>query len=590
MGPRAALIVALACAGCLGDSSSLADMNAGGGMDMAASVGDFGHFGCTLTPTASKSSDTVPSTLSATLPETGAANIMWQIQRTGDTAIQLPSGAFDVSYSVTQYGTWTFFVTADINGMTCNGSAAIDLHAPGSPLARYRLRALPPPSAGVPVPRVDTTLELYSGSPKSQPIMLSQGTVIQGMLVDGNGNGTPGQVELIAPSEPEALAATAGDGSFTLAIDSDAMYQALLVPQSPALAPHLGAAMAGTLFQGATFAVGTGEPVSGSVVDGASAPIAGVEVFLRAGALPSGTGLTAAAGTFTLRAEAATYTLTATAADWPSASLAGVVVPSGGVSVAVAYDVARFAVGGSVLGSDGNPVAGARVTITSQPLGTVANVSIGGGTAQAAAGKYVRQVLTDAGGNLPSLMLPAGAYDLILEPPPGSVTDGLTAITKTIAGAATWTLSLAPRITLAGTLVDDNGAGVGGVGVTALEVTGLGRSVATTTAADGSYSLTVDAGAPVMLIIKPPAAARLAGKRLSLAAGTTRANAVLQAGIAVMGVVTGPNGQPEPSVIVEALKFPTPDEVVDLDTTGPDGSYTLYLPDPGDAAVDGGTN
>src|SRR5207244_3343030 len=106
-----------------------------------------------------------------------------------------------------------------------------------------------------------------------------------------------------------------------------------------------------------------------------------VHAALRAGALPSSAGLSNAGGALTLHAESRSYdTLSFGSDQWPQGTLANVNVPGGGTSIAIQYTIARVAVGGTVVASDGTtPVPGARVSVRSRPLGTVATVAVGAG-------------------------------------------------------------------------------------------------------------------------------------------------------------------------------------------------------------------
>jgi hypothetical protein len=594
MEPRNALIamLLLLALGC-GDTTSVPDMSVS--VDMGEAMRDFGHLGCTIPVdvTAPTMPAVAPVTLTATAKLPLAMQVKWDVQRSGDTATPLDSTDLTVSYPVTKAGTYQFHVIAQANGVGCEGKNSIDVINPIGAKVQYRLRALPSESDNLPLS--DYILTVTGGQPPVANLQLMSGTTVYGTLRGpGPGNtGIPGEVRLIADNGPDALASTDAMGAFSLAVRSDGKYQPLLIPQATMLAPHLGSSDLGANFVNASFSVGAGEAVSGSVVDAtnANAVIANARVVLRAGQLPSGVGITSAAGMFTLRAEQQTYGLSVGADDWPVATLSGVAVPPGGVSLGIAYSVARLTVAAKVTRADGTtPVAGARVTITAQALGNVANVSIGGAAAVPAAGHVVRQAISDNNGNLPSLLLPAGRYDLIVDPPAGTP-EGLTAITKTLTTNDSWSLALQPRNTLKGTIRDGNGNGVGGVQVTALELAGLGAAPTTTSGSDGSYSLTVDAGAAMMVIFAPAPAAKLAGKKVSLAAGSTQADVVLPPGLAVTGTVTGPGGGGKGSVIVEVLCYGCDSDTPITSTiTESDGSYMLYLPDPGNIIVDGGTD
>ncbi|HEX9100890.1 MAG TPA: hypothetical protein VF997_01735, partial [Polyangia bacterium] len=512
----------------------------------------------------------------------------WSLGRVGDPTSVTPtatdSSGLRVQYDVTAPGTWTFVVTFDSG--PCQGRDSITLGNPLGVQELYRFRALPPETLGFPL--TDSAVTITGGTPLMRDLILDAGTAVSGILRAG-GVAAAGEVRLIAADGPDAVGLAGADGSFALAVQAAGDYTPLLIPRSATVAPHLGASAKGAAFVGASFDIPGGVAVGGSVVDGAAAAIAGARVVLRAGALPSGPGLTGTSGAFTLFAEPGTYALSFGADDWPQGALAGVVVPAGGTSVAIAYTTPRVAVGGSVVADDGTtPVAGARVTVTSRPLGTVANVAIGGGAAMPAAGRVARVVTSDASGALPAMQLPPGTYDLIVEPPRPSV-DGLTAITEVLAGAASWTLRLDKPVPLAVTVRAPDGSAVASARLTAIETVGLGAAPSGLTDAAGHYTFAVDKGAPLELLVEPAAADKLAGARLSLPANAGSVQVALGPGLLVSGVVRSPAGTAQPGVRVEALCWSC-GSTTPLATSISDanGTYRIYLPDPGNVIVDGG--
>ncbi len=579
-------------AGCaLGDdatSSTSQDLAAPGGSDMGVLNCPLVHVDA-VDPVTGAPTTVVPARLIATVAVSGVSGPHWSLMRAGDSTSIVPmaigSTGLSVQSDVSDAGTWTFTVTFDSGPCVVRDSKTL-----GNPLGihqLFRFRALPPETTGLPL--ADFSINVTGGTPEAnQDLVLLAGTPVSGVL-RAAGVGTAGEVRLIADSGPDAVALTDGSGSFMLAVKADGTYAPLLIPKAATLAPHLGAKATGAAFVGASFDLPGGAAVSGTVVDGSAMAISGARVVLRAGALPSGPGVSDTAGAFTLWAEPATYAMSFGADDWPQGSLDGVVVPAGGASVSIAYTVARFAVGGSVVGDDGTtPVSGARVTITSRPLGDVADVVVGGAPSQHAAGRVARVVTTDMNGALPAMQLPAGTYDLIVEPP-GPSMDGLTAITEVLGSAATWTLALDKPVPLAGTVTGPTGLGVSGARVTAMETVGLGAAPATTTDAGGHYVVMVDKGAPLQLLVEPPATANLASARLSLAANAGSADVALGPGLEVSGVVRSPTSTPLPGVRVEAYCWScgstTPLATSISDTTG---TYHIFLPDPGENPVDGG--
>lgn len=591
---RAALTaLALALIGCAADharSGNPAD-------DMGAQAGsDMGISHCALVtvtaendPQSGLPKSAVPALLTATTNVQGVVHPTWSVSRTGDsqsfTPMSTDGSGLTVRYLATDPGTWTFVVS--FSSGPCMGMNSITLGNPTGNKVQYRLRALPPESTMLPLK--DTALTLVGGTPMMKDLALDSGTPISGVLRGPGGVGTVGEVRLLADSGPDAVTTTNGSGGFALAVLDSGRYRPLLIPQSTALAPHLGAGnQQGIDLANGSWAVGAGETMTGVVTDGSAAPIAGVRVVLRAGALPSGPGSSNAAGAFALHAEAGSYTLAFGSDSWPQASLPGVTVPPGGGSFTVQYTVSRVAVGGTVLASDGKTkLANARVTVVSRSLGAVANVVLGGVT-MPASGRISRVVTTDANGALPPMPLVAGSYDVIVEPPAGA-SDGLSAFKQIVAGAGSWTLILQPPIQLTGLVTTPGGMPVVGARVTAMETVGLGAAPSTTTGNDGRYTLSVDPGAPLQLLVEPGASDKLSGSVTTLPAGSTQADIALGSGLLVTGLVRSPTSAPLRAVRVEALcgscGSTTPIASAVSDATG---TYRLYLPDPGDSVVDGG--
>jgi hypothetical protein len=598
MDARAALIVvaALGCGCGMGD-----DTADGGRSDMVAgaSPSDIG-MGCALV-TISHSSIYPPATLTATTNASGHKPT-WTVQRAGDSNTETPQSLDDsgltVQYVASLPGTYVFYVSFAAGG-PCSGFESFTLNNPKGRLTEYRLRALPPETAGLPL--TDKYWVVVGGTPQSGvDIVLDSGALVSGSLVSSLTNkGVAGEVRLVAAdleTGPDAVTRVGDNGAFgNLAVSPMGHYRPLLIPDSTALAPALLAAQSGAQIaasaRAAPFVVTPGEPVAGSVRDDANHGIASARVVLRAEALPSGVGVTSdsgGVGAYTLRAQAASYTLSVGSTEWPEVTATGVVVPTGGVTLDVAFTVARAAVAGIVRGSDGKAVAGARVTIRSgaRALGSIAIVTVGNQRLDGQ-GRVSRVVTTGADGSLPSLALPAGSYDITVEPPAGT-RDGLTAFTAAAPGS--WTLALRPPITLSGRIVRAaDGRPVTNARVTALAQLGLGAAPSALTDSNGAYALTVDAGTPSQLSVEPAAGDHLAGVRVNVAAGANHADVALDSGLALGGVVRAPGGAPLPAVRVEARLWqsaePTP---LATTITNGTGAYLLYLPDPGDAVADMG--
>jgi hypothetical protein len=532
-----------------------------------------------------------PALLTASVDEAGASGAHWSLQHDNDTPVTptpIDSGGHRVQYQADLPGTWTFSVSFDVG--PCPGTNHVNLVQSMSAQEYYRFRVLPPESLHLPL--TDTQIILNGGSNQMTDLMLSGGLTAPGMFKIA-GSAAAGEVRFIADPTtggPDAVAFAGSDGQFT-AVLGTGQYAPLVIPQVTGTAipraPHLGAQAAGATFVGATFDIPGGVAVSGSFADNAAAPIVGAHMVLRAGALPSGPGLSDPSGAFTLYAEPNTYTMSFGATDWPEGSVGGVVVPAGGTTASVAYTIGRVAIGGSVTGE--NP-AGARVTITSHdPLANVADVVVGGGATVHASGRVARVLFAQADGSLQPFQLPLGTYDVIVEPSGPSLNQGLTAFTEVVSGPATWTLALAKPVTLTVNVTGPDGKAVPGALLTAYETVGLGAAPTGTTGANGQYMFTIDRDAPLSLLVEPNGGDKLAGMRVSVPAGGGTVPVVLGPGLQVSGVVRSPTATPVPGVRVEALCWScgstTPVATAISDASG---VYRIYLPDPGLVGLDGG--
>ena len=308
-----------------------------------------------IDPATGAATDHAPARLTAVADVSGVVGPHWSLMRAGDTDESSTPTATDstglrVQYDVSDPGTWEFVVTLRLG---CRARAAIRSRsatrsACNSSIASARCRPRPAASRS-PTPRSPSpAARRFCATSSSTPAPPSPASCAR------PASASPARCGSSPTTAPTRSALAGADGSFTLAVQAPAVYTPLLhsAGDDDRAAPRRARRRAPT-FVGARFDLPGGVAVAGSVVDGAAAPIAGAHVVLRAGALPSGPGLSSGAGAFSLAAEPGTYTLSFDADDWPQATLAGVVVPAGGTALAIAYTVARVAVGGSVVADDG---------------------------------------------------------------------------------------------------------------------------------------------------------------------------------------------------------------------------------------------
>jgi hypothetical protein len=599
MGPRAAIILAsLSSALLIGCAESNANS---GSPDLSAQPGtDLAMEFCTATIsiTANPPPDTsggfvyAPADLIATATSNASSleKPVWTVTF-GDGTSYTPevvdaASGLTVRFHAPLPGSYTFRV--DFPQAACRGQSAIDVHSRDSRTQAYKLRISPPTASGI--PQQDQLLLVYGDTPNGgADLNLVKGDLISSTLMGPGSVAIAGEVRLLGDSGPDAVALAGVNGAFAVPVNLALDYTPLLIPAGTSLAPRLFAKAKGVDLAGISFTVDAGEGVSGTVLDPADLPIAGAKVVLRAGKLPSGAGLSASDGSYTLRAQPGSHLASIGAEGWPELTVPSVSVPGGGTSLDVKYLVSRVTVSARVVSSGGAAVAGARVSLRSVSLPGVATVTVGG-VAQSANGRVKQVVVSAADGTLPPLQLPPlgqGSYEILIEPPAGN-SDGVTRVERPLAGPDSWTLTLQPKISLSGKVTNLLGSGLENVKVTAFETAGLGAAPSTLSAMDGSWSLVVDAGSPLEMLFEPPGSANLSSTRLPLAAGTTQAEAALAPGLRIGGVVTAPGGARLPAVVIEALCSAC-GSLVPVARTISDGagSYALYLPDPG-LVYDGG--
>ncbi|MSP62243.1 MAG: carboxypeptidase regulatory-like domain-containing protein [Myxococcales bacterium] len=573
---RALLALALA----LGASCS-------SGKDTAGRAGPLGCLTIAVTP---KKAD-APATLTAqsTLDDQGYVwKRTWTVTRAGEkTPLPfVPKDAAQTAITVdaTDPGTYHFALTVSHAGDFCTASDDATVQAQGAKTAAYRLRFTPPVASGL--PRQERIVILRGKTPLDhQEFRLADGLPVDGKLAGPKGGaGVPGTLRFLSDAGLDVLAAAGPDGKFSALLLADDKYRMVIVPALDGLAPRLGPHAAGAVLAVGAFSVDAGAKVSGQVKDEAGQPLPGARVVLAAGPLPSSVGLTDALGAFTLHAAPGDYAVTVQADGRPDIQGASSSVKDG-AQLAIAYLPGQVAAAIKVVASDGaTGMSGARVVVRSTQMGKVAKVTWGQGAPADADGAVRVARLTAQDGSLPPLLLPPGEYDVLCEPPPGAA-DGATRVHFTLAQAASWKVALQPRTRVKGLLSDGN-APIPSVRVTAIEQGGFGVTVTTRTADDGTFELPVDAAAGADLFFDPPLFSdpnrHFQRAHKTLAPGAARADLTLVRGLLLRGQVAPPAGAPLAFALVEAWCATCEDTTAaGLATTGPDGTFVMYLPDPG---------
>ncbi|HET6149281.1 MAG TPA: hypothetical protein VFH68_17215 [Polyangia bacterium] len=460
-------------------------------------------------------------------------------------------------------------------------------------------------------PVKETRFVLGSDPQQAVPIQLDRGepaSLFPTRL--STGQALPSYLRVSRPASNFSLEGDTLHGPFSVQLLAEVSYDLLIVPND-AVAPDLLTGVPSSF--AARTSLDPGVPVTATLHDVGSRPVAGARMVLRRGALPSTVGISDQSGALSLLARAGTlaaFIVPPVGAGLPrmsvgAASDPGIVLDAAAASLEliVSWDsvmsaplpVEVHAPGGSA------PVEGARVRAVSHEPGLRAGSLVArtaaGDVSLPALGSTDVELTTNASGRVVFAALPVGAYDVTIVPPAtpaptGGAAPAITEVALTVAvGGPVQMVTLARKGLLAGTLLPLSDSV--GARVTAIDksIAAPGTVVSATVAADGSYTISVDPGRAYQLLAEP-------------ASGTTRGRAVLEtvrsaAGTTpvsphtlplvhvVPGVVTsGPAGPGVGGVLLQAFCVAASTRC--LDPTLPladaisagNGSFELRLPEP----------
>ncbi len=549
---------------------------------------------------------------------TTAPTWRWSIVHESNQAV--PYTLVDADPAVIEFPTemtGRYTILAEIAGEAgCQDRRTAFAVVPDRLFAKFRVRATPPAGA---LALFEADLQISAGTPVTKTIDLQRGYPVTIDPQDERGFELPAFYVRIAGRSSTARL----DGyvvpsrrmGFRALLELGQRYDVLLVPDGepgqPARAPLAHAGLLAEEFGLQSFRVDRGIAVSGAVAI-AAGPLRGARVRLRAGALPSTVGETGDGGRYALQARAGQFevrVLPPEGSGLPEAQLpqsAGVILREGDSSAAVDFTYAAAApvrLDLTVLAPTGAPLPGVRVLIESEPgaLPRVGSFTLGG-VAVPAAGLVRRLAISDGAGLASFAALPRTRYRVTLAPPEGAPADAAITtannldLTSLAAAATGRTVTLGRRTRLLGRLTP--AAVAAGLIVKAVDTgeDGAGRTVTTTVGGDGRYQLPTDPDRVYRLFIEPPADRRvpriplepvrarssdltldraLPG-RLSLS-GAALENGVAAAGVVIQVFCVGS----APTCIDPEAPDITSTPPIDETSSGPDGRYQLYVPDPG---------
>jgi len=607
-------------AGGKGGSSSVGG-SVGAGGAAGASPGFGGHggssgtggaaTGCSITlqPVAPSSFDDIEAgpgvTLSvkALVSGTLATPVVWRWEVTSDALETIRTRPLDDTGSLVEFPIATpgnYRIIARIEGdSTCSGRPAI-AHGvqPGPPALIFRITA-----AGFPVQ--DTRVKLSDGLSPMLTLGRGREFSIRPQPVGGQGNLLVSFVRVSSPATAFVLEGDTMRGPLGAVLFPYMTYDLLLVPDDPHIAPELLTAPP-TDWPDQGITLDAGIPVGGVMLDSTDTPVAGARMILRRGVRPSTVGISDDAGQMSLRTRTGTLSaiiVPPAATGLPQASVSvaggsGIAVPLSASSLLVTMrwnGLARGSLTVPVRGTDGAAVPGARVRLVSRdPQLKAGTLTIGGaGVADAtlvASGSVDTEMVADAQGTATFGVVPVGDYDLTVVPPQGlAAAEAITGgIVEVQAARMEWTITLARKVTLTGTLAPL--PAVAGAVVTAVDKSpgAVGTVASARVSSEGRYSLSVDPNRNYAIIIQPigSAAARTVLRPVSVCErGIALEETRLPRGLAFSGKVVEDNGGWVGGSFIQVFCVATapscgdPTVALAEATTRGDGSFTMTLPD-----------
>ena len=446
-----------------------------------------------------------------------------------------------------------------------DGFAVLPVTQAGAHQADYRVRVTPPSGAGA--PPQESIIQVQGGADVTRDLVLDPGLAVNGSVKNGS-TGVAAYIRFMPVSTPNNFVETfsATGGGFTTRLLGQ-NHQVLVVPMVAGLAPALLSWTVSTT----TLNVTAGNAITGIVKDGSGAALAGAQVQLTSGGVPSTLATTAADGSFTVRTSLAT-----------TATFDVTVAPPAGRGLPALSATGAF--GNSVTIQYANTTACSLAASTAPPnakvivVGSVANAgTIGGAGAQ---GTVKIAATADGTGKLPAVLVPRAVLSAVVNLTSVSALDTSSCTAQTIAAQAPTTVN--------GTIVDGRGALLASGMIEAtptgdLALAGVPQLVWMSDQS-GAYSLQLATGGHYDVTFSDPHAhsaplaltnvtaagvptTALLGKALKLSGNVSvlgNANPVINASIQVLSLTAGPSASP----LGETASTQT-------------STYAVGIPDPG---------
>jgi hypothetical protein len=433
----------------------------------------------------------------------------------GDTQKQLTPLDVDgarVAFLADAPGVYRLVLDGAVGMAACvTWSTSINVVDPGAAVQSYRLRLIPPGGQELPIQEIPQSL--VTGADVSLgTVLVSPGVAVTGTVETASGAPLSAYLRVsprgaIVPWFVESFAGAGG--AFSLRLEA-ARYDMLVVPLKSDHAPILLADQVAT--SPLRLVVAEAPALAGHVFGADEQPLAGAQVSVGAGDVPAVLAITDNGGAFAVPVRpgsAVGMTVVppaATGLPWLELPASSSLSDSAGLAT-ITYTPGRDVVSvvASARAAGGDPLPGARATWVARPLGSAGLLILDGKTEIALDGTMRATVTADAGGAFPAIALPAGLYDVILEPAEQGPGAQVSLLSFDLTQAAPASLAVVAPALLTGTVVDDAGAPIAGAEVAAVALDLLAGSVdagaRAQTAADGSFSLEVTAGGAYDLVV-----------------------------------------------------------------------------------------